>query len=130
LNAATEKKLGTLSETDHFLDSFINDLENIVNNKMGPLWQSKNTRTVKTGVARLMLIEKEWRRADGSLNNYQTRFIEKKLSRVRQLISQYIMILEGSLSIVREEISRINKAKKIRGYRFKDSVRVSGGQLC
>lgn len=130
MNGQIENKSAVFSEMIFFLDDFINNLENIVGNKMGPLWNDKNRQSVKDGAARLKLFEKEWRRHKNDSDDNQTRLIYKKISRVQQLISQYIMLLEGSRSLVKEEISRINKATLIRGYRFRDYVRVPGGQLC
>lgn len=119
-----------LSEGILFLDAFISNLEDIISNKNGPLWHDKNRKSVKDGAARLKLFQEDWRRLKDNPDNHQIRLIHKKVSRVQQLISQYIMILEGSRSLVYEEISRINKAGLLRGYRFKDIASVSGGQLC
>jgi hypothetical protein len=120
----------TLSDGMHFLDCFISTLENIVDNKMGPLWHDKNRQLVRDGVSRLKLLDKEWRRLKHDSEEHQLKLINTKIARVQQLISQYMMLLEGSKSLVKEEIGRINKAKLIRGYRFGELIRVSSGQLC
>ncbi len=130
MNGQTKNRPESLSEEILFLDGFISRLEDIVGNKMGPLWHEKNRQFVKDGAARLKLLQNDWGRFKDNPDNYQIRLIHKKVSRVQQLISQYIMILEGSRSLVQEEISRINKAVSIRGYRFRNHVPVSGGQLC
>jgi hypothetical protein len=130
LNGQPKNKPDSLSEGILFLDGFIRNLEDIVGNKMGPLWHEKNRQFVKDGAARLKLFQEDWRRLKNNPDNHQIRLIHKKVSRVQQLISQYIMILEGSRSLVQEEISKINKAVMIRGYRFRNYVPVSGGQLC
>lgn len=130
MNRQTNNNPDSLSEGILFLDGFISNLEDIVGNKMGPLWHEKNRQSLKDGAARLKLFQEDWRQLKDNPDNHQIRLIHKKVSRIQQLISQYIMILEGSRSLVQEEISKINKAILIRGYRFRNNVPVSGGQLC
>jgi hypothetical protein len=130
-----EKLLNILNDGQTVLDTLITDLEKIVDSKNGPLWHPNNRQRVETAISRLKLLDHEWRASKPGVGNQtivgrQHLLIRRKMSRVQQLISQYMLILEGSKSLVKEEIGRINKAKLIKGYRFKNSYRISSGQLC
>jgi hypothetical protein len=130
-----EKLIGILDNGQIILDNLIVNLEKIVENKRGPLWHSKNRGFVLESTAKLELLDREWRAVEPGISNQANiskrhQIIRQKISRVQQLISQYIILLEGSKSLIKGEIGRINKAKSIKGYRFKNCYRISGGQLC
>jgi hypothetical protein len=130
------KKLSKILEDGHtILDNLTASLELIIDNKNGPLWQPKNRQIVDDAMAQLKLLDQEWQSAKYQHEvitsvDHQHRMVRQKIARVQQLISTYIMLLEGSKSLVNGEIGRINKAKLIRGYQFRRSYQQSAGQLC
>jgi hypothetical protein len=130
-----DKLLKILDDGHAVLDNLTASLELIVDNKNGPLWHSKNRQIVENAVARLKLLDQEWQTAKSKHEviasvDQRHQLIRQKITRVQQLISQYMILLEGSKSLVKGEIGRINKAKSIKGYRFKNCYRISSGQLC
>jgi hypothetical protein len=130
-----DKLLKILDDGHAVLDNLTTSLELIVDNKNGPLWHSKNREIVEDAVARLKLLDQEWQIAKSKHEviasvDRRHQLIRQKIARVQQLISQYMILLEGSKSLVKGEIGRINKAKSIKGYRFKNCYRISSGQLC
>lgn len=130
MNSLIEMKSDSLAAEILFLDNYIKTLEKIVGNEMGQLWHAKNRQLVKEGTARLKEFNRTWHLVRQSSNSDQLKLLRQKMIRMQQLISQYIMLLEGARTLVKGEIGRINKAKSIRGYRLGNVVRVPGGQLC
>jgi hypothetical protein len=120
------------------LDGLIATVEKINDNKMGPLWHPDNIRLLNNFIDQMKSLDKD---GPAAANNNRIANLDiktklsfdifrRKLLKAKQLIAIYMAKIEGSKSLLQDEISRINKAKLIRGYRFRSQSSESAGQLC
>jgi hypothetical protein len=120
------------------LDGLICAIEKINDNRMGDPWSRENIGLVNSYIDRMKSLDDELPpstinvMADSSDTDIRLLVdqMKQKLLRARQLISIYIAKIEGSKSLVQDKIGRINKARLIRGYRFRNNYHESAGQLC